>query len=205
MSTTRDPRIDAYNAKSATFAQPILKHLRELVHRAAPDASETLKWGMPFFQSSDALLCGMAAFKAHCTFGFWHQGMKAVLGRDGMNADNAMGSFGRIASLEDLPNDKTMLRYIAEAVKLNASGAPARQRTARGAAKELPVPAELAAALKRNKPAAKTFAAFSPSHRNAYVEWIVEAKRDETRQKRLATALEWLAEGKSRNWKYENC
>jgi uncharacterized protein YdeI (YjbR/CyaY-like superfamily) len=205
MSTQRDPRVDAYIAKSAEFARPILTHLRELVHQACPDATETLKWSMPHFEYAGAILCGMAAFKAHCTFGFWHQGMQAVLRKDGIDGESAMGSFGRITSLNDLPGDKALLRYLREAAKLNASGAPARPRTARGPAKELPVPADLAAALKKNKTAATAWAEFSPSHRKEYIQWITEAKRDETRQSRLATTLEWLAEGKPRNWKYMNC
>lgn len=200
-----DPRIDAYIAKSAAFAQPILKHLRELVHKACPEVVETVKWSMPHFEHAGSNLCGMAAFKAHCSFGFWHQGMTAILRQDGIDGESAMGSFGRITSLKDLPADKAMLRYIGAAAKLTASGQPARPKRPSGPAKELPVPADLAAGLKKNKAAAKAFSDFSPSHRKEYIEWITEAKRDETRQKRLATTLEWLAEGKSRNWKYENC
>jgi uncharacterized protein YdeI (YjbR/CyaY-like superfamily) len=200
-----DPRIDAYIAKSAPFAQPILKHLRALVHRACPEVTETVKWSMPHFECAGGNLCGMAAFKAHCSFGFWHQGMAAILRQDGIDGESAMGSFGRITSLKDLPGDKVMLRYLSEAAKLNASGAPARPRRSSGPAKDLPVPADLSAALKKNKTAAKAFSDFSPSHRKEYIEWITEAKRDETRQKRVATTLEWLAAGKSRNWKYANC
>ena len=200
-----DPRIDAYIAKSAGFAKPILKHLRRLVHEACPDTEETLKWSMPAFLQAGRIMAGMAAFKEHCTFGFWHQDMVAVLGPDGDPASQAMGSLGRITSLEDLPSDKKMLGYIKKAAALNESGAPARPRPARKTAAPLEVPKDLAAALKKNKAAAASFEKFSPSHRKEYIEWIMEAKRDETRQKRLATTIEWLAEGKSRNWKYENC
>ena len=206
MSNNVDPRIDAYIAKAAPFAQPILKHLRALVHRGCPAATETMKWSMPHFEHAGSILCGFAAFKAHCTFGFWHQGMEKIVGRLGAAGKDAMGSFGRITALSDLPDDKTMLRYVQEAAKLNESGLPARPRPAAGAArKELPVPVDLAAALKKNKTAAKTFEDFSPSHRKEYIEWIVEAKREETRQKRLAATIEQLAEGKSRHWKYQNC
>jgi uncharacterized protein YdeI (YjbR/CyaY-like superfamily) len=204
MSGKTDPRVDAYIAKSAPFAQPILKHLRALVHRGCPDATETIKWSMPFFEYSGTLLCSMAAFKAHCAFGFWHQGMQPVLKQDGIDGESAMGGFGRIASIGDLPHEKRMLRYIQEAAKLNASGAPARSRPASDKPKKtVRVPADLESALEKNQAAAETFAKFSPSHRREYIEWITEAKRDETRQKRLATTLEWLAQGRSRNWKYE--
>ena len=206
MSTSRDPRIDAYIAKAAPFAQPILKHLRKLVHTGCPDVTETIKWNMPHFESGSRVLCSMAAFKAHCTFGFWHQGMEKIIGEHGTKAGDAMGTFGRITSLADLPEDKTMIRFVREAVKLNESGVPGRPRPAsNGKRRELPVPTDLAQALKKNKAAAKTFEGFTPSHRKEYVQWITEAKRDETRHKRIETTLEWLAEGKPRNWKYMNC
>jgi uncharacterized protein YdeI (YjbR/CyaY-like superfamily) len=205
MSTKPDPRIDTYIAEAAPFAQPILRHLRKLVRQGCPDVEETLKWSSPSFMSNGRILAGMAAFKAHCTFGFWHQEMEKRLAREGHKTGEAMGLLGRITSLKDLPDDRTMLGYIRTAVELNVSEAPGRPRPAGKSRPELPVPADLAAALKRNKAAAATFERFSPSHRREYVEWITEAKRGETRQKRLATTLEWLAEGKSRNWKYESC
>ncbi len=200
-----DPRIDAYVAKAADFAKPVLRHLRELVHEACPDVEETLKWSSPSFMYRGKILCGMAAFKEHCTFGFWHKGMEAVLEKDGAKGDQAWGSLGRLTSLADLPSDRAMLNYVRAAARLNESDAPARPRPVRKPAAPLRVPAELAAALKKNKAAAATFGRLRPGHRREYVEWITEAKRDETRQKRVATALEWLAEGKSRSWKYENC
>lgn len=207
MSKSLDPRIDAYIAKSAAFAQPVLQHLRELVHQGCPAATETIKWSAPHFEHAGGILCSMAAFKAHCAFGFWHQGMEKILGGHGARADTAMGSMGRITRIADLPDDMMMIRFVREAATLNESGAPGRPRPAAAAAtkKEAAVPADLAAALKKNKTAAKTFAEFSPSHRKDYIEWITEARRKETRQKRLATTLEWLAQGKSRNWKYEAC
>jgi uncharacterized protein YdeI (YjbR/CyaY-like superfamily) len=200
-----DPRIDAYIAKSADFAKPVLRHLRKLMHEGCPEAEETLKWSSPTFLHREKIICGMAAFKAHCTFGFWHKGLEEVLGKDGAKADSAMGSFGRITSLDDLPSDRKLLGYIRTAAKLNESDVPGRPRPARKPAAPLPVPADLATALKKNKPAAAAFGKFSPGHRKEYIEWITEAKRDDTRAKRLATTLEWLAEGKSRNWKYEKC
>ena len=205
MSKSLDPRIDAYIASSAEFARPILKHLRKIVHAACPAATETMKWNSPHFEHAGGILCSMAAFKAHCTFGFWHQGMEKILGVDGLKSETAMGSFGRIAAIADLPEEKALMRYVQAAAKLNESGAPARPRPAATPKKEPSLPADLAAALKKNQAAAKTFADVSPSHRKEYIEWIIEAKREETRAKRVATTLEWLAEGKSRNWKYENC
>ena len=200
-----DPRIDAYVANAEGFARPILRHLRKLVHEACPDVEETLKWSTPAFVYRGKIMAGMAAFKGHCTFGFWHQGMSAVLGPDGDKEATAMGSFGRVTSLDDLPSDRALARYIRKAAELNESDAPARPRPARRPAAPLAVPEDLAAGLKKNRAAAASFEKFSPSHRKEYIEWITEAKRDETRQKRLATTLEWLAEGKTRNWKYENC
>jgi len=204
MNPAQDPRVDAYIEKAAPFAQPILRHLRALVHDACPAATETLKWGMPHFEHAGGILCGLAAFKAHCTFGFWHQGMEQVLGADGTKADSAMGSFGRLTRLEDLPAESTLRRYVRAAVKLADSGAPARPRPV-AKKKTATVPADLASALRRNAAAARTFSDFSPSHRREYAEWIEEAKRPETRQKRVATTVAWLAEGKSRNWRYEGC
>ena len=205
MAIRSDPRVDAYIKQAAPFAQPILKHLRQLVRQGCPEVTETIKWGMPSFTVDGKILCGMAAFKAHCTFGFWHQAMEKIIAKAHGTIGDAMGLMGRITSLADLPVDEAMLGYIKTAVSLNSSDQPARSRPAGKRKPEAAVPADLAAALKKNKTAAATFAKFTPSHRREYVEWITEAKREETRQKRLATTLEWLAEGKSRHWKYANC
>lgn len=203
MKSTRDPRIDAFIGQAAPFAQPILRHLRELVHRACPDVEETLKWSMPAFVHRGGILCIMAAFKAHCTFGFWHREMIKVVGGDGAKSKSAMGLFGRITSLDDLPSDAKLLGYLKAAARLNESGTPARAATSRKPKPPPTIPPDLKSALKKNAKAAAAFEAFSPSHRREYIEWITEAKREETRQKRVATTLEWLTEGKSRNWKYE--
>ena len=202
MKTRTDPRVDRYIAKSAEFARPILRHLRALVHQACPEAQETIKWGMPSF-THHGILCGIAGFKAHCAFGFWRRGMTDVIARDGGKAEQAMGSLGRITSLADLPSDAAMLVYIRQAAKLNEAGGPARPKPK--PKKPLPVPADLSAALKKSAKAAKVFKAFSPSPRRDYIEWITEAKRPGTRSKRVATTIQWLASGKRRNWKYENC
>jgi uncharacterized protein YdeI (YjbR/CyaY-like superfamily) len=198
-----DPRVDAYIAKAAPFARPILEKIRAAVHEACPEAEETMKWSSPSWMSSGRILCGMSAFKEHAVFGFWHKGMTSVVGEWGARAGEAMGTFGRLTSSDDLPPAKALKTWLRKAVALNASDAPARAP----ARKKPPfkVPADLALALKKNKKAAAAFDAFPPSHRREYVEWITEAKREETRAKRLATAIAWIAEGKSRNWKYANC
>lgn len=197
---TVDPRIDAYIEKSAEFARPILSHLRKLVHEVCPDVAETLKWSMPSFECK-GILCTFAAFKEHCTFGFWKQ---SLMENGPFPEKNAMGSFGRITSLDDLPNDATMKRLIAEAVRLNEQGIKV-PRSVSKEKKELVVPDILLEALARHQAAAATFNRFPYSKKKDYVEWITGAKAEATRDKRLATAIEWLAEGKSRNWKYENC
>lgn len=196
---SKDPRVDDYIANAAPFAQPILVKLRAIVHEACPDVEETIKWRMPSFQYK-GMLCGMAAFKQHCSFGFWKH--KEVLGTD--RPAEAMGSFGSLKALSDLPPKKELVAHIKKAMALNDAPVKA-PRAAKPKKAPLETPADLAAALKRNKAARITFEKFPPSHRREYIEWIVEAKREETRAKRLATTLEWLAEGKSRNWKYENC
>ena len=189
----KDPRIDAYIAKAAPFARPILIHLRKLVHAGCPEVEESVKWSNPSF-AHKGIMCGMAAFKEHCAFGFWKHAL--VVGGDGDRA--AMGSFGRITSLDDLPPDKTIIGYVKKAAELNASGV----KPPRAPKAPIRVPADVTGALRKNARARRHFEGFSPSHRREYLEWITEAKTDATRQKRLATAIAWIAEGKGRNWKY---
>ncbi|MFL5578852.1 MAG: YdeI/OmpD-associated family protein [Gemmatimonadaceae bacterium] len=195
---TRDPRIDAIIAKSADFAKPILTHIREAVHAGCPDVVETIKWGMPAFEHKGPM-CQMAAFKQHCVFGFWKG--KLVLAGD-YRGEEAMGNFGRIESLKDLPPKRTLVALVKKAAALNDAGVKV-PRTKKQPKPALATPPDLAAGLKKNRKAATTFEAFSPSQKREYIEWITEAKTDATREKRLATALEWLAEGKTRNWKYQ--
>lgn len=195
-----DPRIDDYIQSAAAFAQPMLVHIRDAVHQACPQVEETIKWGMPTFMHAGGILCGMAAFKQHVSFGYWKHAL--VVG-DG-SAQEGMGSYGKMASLKDLPPKKTLLAHIRKAAKLNEDGvkAPAQRKSA----KPFPqAPDDLVAALRKNKAAQATYEAFPPSCKREYVEWITEAKREETRAKRLVQAVEWMAEGKRRNWKYENC
>lgn len=196
---TIDPRVDAYIAKCAIFAQPILHHLRARVHRACPDAEEAIKWSTPAFVYRGELLCSMAAFKRHATFGFWKG--ELVTGSKG---EGAMGSFGRLTALADLPPDAEIEAMIARAMALNDAGM-SRKRPLKHPKPPLETPPDLALALDGNAAAKATYDGFSPSARREYVEWLTEAKRLETREKRLAQAVAWMAEGKSRNWKYQNC
>ena len=200
-----DPRIDAYIEKSTDFAKPILNHIRVLVHSACPDVEETMKWGFPHFMCK-GILCSMASFKSHCAVAFWKgalvfESIPGVRKKKG----TAMGQLGRVTSIADLPDRKTFMRCIIEAVRLNEAGIklPTKRKPAKK--KELVVPLDLRASLKANRKALATFNSFSYSHRKEYVQWITAAKRKETRQKRLKTAIEWLVQGKSRHWKYENC
>jgi uncharacterized protein YdeI (YjbR/CyaY-like superfamily) len=202
---SKDPRVDSYIAKSADFAKPILTHIRELVHQGCPEVEETLKWSMPFFMYK-GMFCHMAAFNSHCSLGFWKS--KLIMGKDGASNDeerDGMGQFGKISSLKDLPGDKKMLAYIKEAKRLNDEGIQKPSKPKPKGPRELAIPTELAAALKKNKKASATFEGFSYSHKKEYVEWISEAKREETKSQRLATTIAWLTEGKSRHWKYANC
>ena len=197
-----DPRIDAYIEKSKDFAKPILIHLRSLVHDACPDVTETMKWSFPHFDYK-GMFCSMASFKEHCAFGFWKHSLMddAALPSE----KTAMGSFGRIKSVSDLPDDKTMKMLIAKAVRLNDEGVKIVKAKSSAGKKELVVPQSLLEALARDDAAAETFNNFPYSKKKDYVEWINEAKAVTTREKRVGIAIEWLAEGKSRNWKYEKC
>lgn len=198
----KDKRVDAYISKSADFAKPVLRHLRGLVHEACPDAEETMKWSFPHFDYK-GMMCSMAAFKQHCAFGFW----KAAIMEDYDKllypmGETAMGHFGQIKNLMDLPSDKTILNYIKEATRLNDQGVKLPQKARTATTRKLVVPSDFKRALTKNKEAAATFEEFSYSNKKEYVEWVTEAKTAETRQKRLATSIEWLAEGRIRNWKY---
>lgn len=198
---TQDRRIDAYIEKAQPFARPILSHLRAVVRGACPEVVETLKWGHPSFEYR-GILCGMAAFKAHCAFGFWKH--ELVVGdADGKNKE-AMGSFGRVTALSDLPSKAVLTRYLKKAMQLNEDGVKA-VRAKTKPKKPMVMHPTFKAALSRNAKARKFFEAFSPSAQREYVDWIGETKSEDTRERRLAQAMEWIAEGKKRNWKYEKC
>lgn len=196
----KDPRVDAYIAQAADFAKPILKHLRKVVHAGCPEVEETIKWGFPHFVYKGNI-AGMAAFKAHCSFGFWKGAL--IFGTERGEESEAMGQFGRITKLSDLPNEKTLVDYVRKAVELNEAGVKVPRPARPKAPRTLVVPNDFASALTKNPKARKTFENFSYSNRKEYVDWVTEARREETRRQRLATSIQWLAEGKSRNWKYE--
>jgi uncharacterized protein YdeI (YjbR/CyaY-like superfamily) len=193
----KNPRVDEYIAKAPAFAKPILVEIRERVHAACPDVEETIKWRQPSFEYK-GLMCGMAAFKEHCVFGYWKAPL--VLGAAAEGA-NAMGYRDKITSVADLPSKRAFRAHVRKAMELNEAGITL-ERPVKERKPEIVVPADLAAAVKKNKKAQATFDQFSPSHRREYIEWVTEAKTDATRATRLQQTVEWLAEGKPRNWKY---
>lgn len=200
----KEKAIDAYISKSADFAKPILNHIRELVHKTCPGVEEKMKWSFPHFDYKGEMMCSMAAFKQHAVFGFW----KASLMKDPVlvetaKSEVAMGHLGRLTSVKDLPSDKKMMAWIKEAMLLNDKGIKLAAKPKAADKKELIIPDYFITALAKNKKAKQVFESFAYSHKKEYVQWITEAKTEDTRNKRMTTALEWLSEGKSRNWKYE--
>jgi uncharacterized protein YdeI (YjbR/CyaY-like superfamily) len=195
----KDPRVDAYIGRAAPFAQPILKHLRAVVHAASPGIEETMKWSFPHFMYK-GMLCGMAAFKEHATFGFWKGSL--IVDSAGRSAEEAMGQFGRLTSLKELPPKRVLVGYVREAMRLNDQGVQVPARTRRKTSRPVVVPPDLRKALARNAAARAMFEKFSPTHRREYCEWIVGAKREETRARRLVQAIEWIGAGRPQNWKY---
>ena len=198
---TKDPRVDAYIAKSPEFAKPILTYLREVIHQGCPDVVETIKWGTPTFDHM-GIMVGIAAFKSYCTLGFWKAPLLVLDGKPvSKEMESGAGQFGKLTTIKDLPAKGKLLKLVKDAAKLNEAGISI-ERKPKSPPKPVRIPADLSTALKTSAKARAVFEAFSPSHKREYVEWIVEAKTDETRQRRLDTTLEWLNEGKPRNWKY---
>lgn len=199
----KNPKVDAYIAKSADFAKPILVHFRALIHKHCPKAVEVIKWGFPHFDYANGPMAHMAAFKAHCAIGFW----KAPLMKSGKElvemakTEEAMGHFGKIKSLADLPPEAALKKYIQEAMRLNEAGvklAPKKESSDR----TLEIPDYFKKALSKDKKALNTFNNFSYTNKKEYLTWVTEAKTETTREKRLTEAILWMREGKSRNWKY---
>lgn len=198
-----DSRVDAYIAKSAEFAKPILEYIRDVVHEASPLIGETMKWGMPFFDYKGSV-CNMAAFKQHCAFGFWRSSLiKDTYGIMNPSEEAAMGSFGRLTSVDNLPSKQILIDYIQQGISLNELGVKAHPKKPATEKAELIVPEYFTELLANHTRAKEVFDAFSYSNKKEYVEWFTEAKTDATRQKRLDTAIEWLTEGKTRMWKYK--
>ncbi|MCC6865799.1 MAG: YdeI/OmpD-associated family protein [Ignavibacteria bacterium] len=200
----KDKRIDSYIAKSNDFAKPILTHLRELIHKTCPEVNETIKWGMPSFEYKGPFI-GFAAFKKHAVLGFWKSSLmkdhKILMGED---KKGSMGNLGRLETIEDLPKDTQLIKWIKEAMKLNENGVKFnRSEKPKHTRKVYKLHPDFRNALNKNKSALKKYKAFPPSHKREYLEWIGEAKTEETRTRRIKTAIEWIKEGKSRNWKYK--
>lgn len=193
----KDFRVDEYISKSADFAKPILTYLRELIHKTCPDVKETIKWGFPNFEYKGSL-CYMASFKQHCAFGF----SKSQL-MNFTKSEEGMGNFGKITSLKDLPSEKKLISLIKEAMKLNEDGVKVTTVKKSRKTTDIEIPKDFLIELSNNNKAKSAFENFSPSHKREYAEWIAEAKREETRKKRIKQAIEWISEGKHRNWKYE--
>jgi uncharacterized protein YdeI (YjbR/CyaY-like superfamily) len=202
MEPNYDARVDAYIAKSAPFAQPILEHLRKLIHQAAPQVIEAIKWGIPFFDYKGPI-CHISAFKEHMAFGFWKASMlkdpKGLL----QKGEPSAGSLGKITSLLDLPSDDDLIDFIKQAIHINENEIKPAEKKAPKPKEAIEMPADFADLLASNPKAQAAYEKFSPSHKREYLEWIVDAKSDETRQKRLKTAMEQIEEGKSKNWKYQ--
>lgn len=195
---SRDPRVDAYIARQQEFARPVLNYVRDVVHEGCPDVKETIKWGVPSFEHH-GILCGIAAFKAHLQFGFWKHDLVV-----GSRAMTGMG-FGKFSRIAELPPRSKLVAYVKKAARLNEQGVKAPWMGARAKKrpkKPIPTPTDFRAALARSGKAKAAFDAFPPSHKREYLEWITEARQDATRQRRIAQAIEWIAEGKQRNWKY---
>lgn len=199
-------KIDEYITKAQPFAQPILEHIRKVVHNTCKDVEETMKWSFPHFDYKGKMMCSMAAFKQHCALNFWHaanmKSMQAHKEKTKANTGNSMGHFGKISSIKDLPTEKELTKMIKEAMELTDKGTVIKKAAPQKSA-EIAVPDYFTKALSKNKKAKVVFEKFPPSHRKEYIQWITDAKTEETRQKRMGTAMEWIAEGKGRNWKYE--
>jgi uncharacterized protein YdeI (YjbR/CyaY-like superfamily) len=199
---TKDKRIDAYIAKSADFAKPILDHFRKLVHKTCPDVEEAWKWSFPHFDYKGQPLCSMASFKQHAVIGFWKASLmkdnKKLM--DNAKSEVAMGHMGKLTSLKDLPKDSLLIKYIKEGIKLNDEGIKVSPKKK----PQLPLkePAYFLNALKKNTKALETYKNFSYSCKREYLTWGTEAKTEVTRDSRLKQAVEWMSEGKIRNWKY---
>ena len=200
---TKDKRIDAYIAKAQPFAQPVMKKLRELVHKACLDVTETIKWGMPSFEYKGPMF-GFAGFKQHCAAMFWKSKLlndpNGHLKERANKGGEAMGNMGRMTSIKDLPPDKSIIDFIKQHMKLNEEGIKIEKKPK--PKKELLIPKELITALNKNKKAKETFENFSASNKREYADWISEAKTEATKSKRLTEAVQWMSEGKPRLWKY---
>lgn len=203
-----NPQVDLYIARAKPFAQPILRHLRALVHQACPGVQETIKWSRPFFEYKAQILANISAFNAHCSFGFWGQEIGAVLRQANALQKDGMGSLGKIKSLAELPQDKQMLEWLRQAKAFIDDGhytspIAARNRVVKAPKPALEPPPEFTAALNAHPKAHQTFHNFAPSCQREYLVWIADAKQQATKEKRIAQAIQMLNDGKQRHWKYQ--
>ena len=197
-----DKKIDAYIAKAQPFAKPILEHFREVIHKNCPDVEEKMKWSFPHFDYNGQMMASMAAFKQHCSVGFWKASlMDDPKGAFGLERGEGMGHLGKLTNVKDLPSDKVLADFIKQGMKFNEEGVKV-VKAKPVEKKDVVIPDYFAAALNKNKKALAGFVKFSPSQQREYIDWLVEAKTEATRNSRMETALEWIAEGKIRNWKY---
>ena len=201
MSTT-SAKVDQYILNAQPFAQPILEHLRSIIHETCTTAEETIKWGMPHFEYNGKNLCSFAAFNKHCALTFWMASEMKTFQKLNNGPVEGMGHFGKITSIKELPSNKELKACIKEAMVLLDNGFVLKKKKP-DEKKELPVPEYFTKALNKNKKAKANFEKASYSWKKEYIEWITDAKTDTTREKRMNTAIEWIEEGKGRNWKYE--
>ncbi|WP_428071186.1 YdeI/OmpD-associated family protein [Chryseobacterium gambrini] len=196
------PKVDEYIEKSQDFAKPILNYIRETVHEFCPDAEEAIKWKFPTFLYKGKILCSMVAFKQYCSMGFWlHDEMTSLKEFETEAEKTNMFSLGKITETENLPSKPQLKKMIVEAMELTDMGVTLKKATP--SKTETEVPDYFQNALNENKKALEIFKKASPSFRKEYINWIAEAKTESTRNKRMDQALEWISEGKGRNWKYE--
>lgn len=203
-SSSYHPAITAYIEKAEPFAQPILHYLRDIIHQVCPEVEEKMKWSFPHFDYLGEMMCSMAAFKKHCAFGFWKAALleSSFLQMEG-NEKTAMGDFGKLTKLEDLPPKNILVQIISAAKGLNEAGIKIPKKISKNEKNELATPDDFHQLLLQNPIALSVFEKFPYSHRKEYLQWFDDAKTTPTRQKRMAQALEWISEGKGRNWKYQ--
>lgn len=200
---TKDTRVDAYIAKQQPFAKEICTRVRAIVHEAAPDITEDIKWGHVAFMHK-GIVCGLAAFKHHVVFHFWKASLLGGSHARRSTDDKTLEQLAKLKSVDELPSKSVIASLVKAAVKLNdgAVKVPKSPMAAKKTKAPLRTPPSLAKALARNAKAKSTYQGFSPSHKREYVEWICDAKSVETRDRRIEQALGWMSEGKPRNWKY---
>jgi hypothetical protein len=207
MSHDHNAQVTAYAAAMPAYAQPIFAHLRALIHTTCPDTDEAIKWSIPHFERDGDYLCIFAASPGHASFTFYKQQlMSDPRLRDNLNLPAIKRFMGRLTSLSDLPDDATLAAMLQEAADLNARGVRLPDRAPKTPPViDMPsaVATAVATALAANPAAQAVWDAKSAAWRKDYLVWITAAKTDPTRDARIAEALDWIADGKARFWKYQ--